>query len=82
MLAILLRKPRLHLDVLPDGILALLQVSTPSVSLSAFDYTWFPDLSFRFVDNYMDYTDDACYEEFTAGQITRLKQQLATYRGI
>ena len=30
----------------------------------------------------MDYTDDACYTEFTAGQITRLTQQLATYRGI
>jgi len=52
MLAIPLRKPHLHLDVLLDGILALLQVSIPSVSLSAFDYTWFPDLSFRFVDNY------------------------------
>ena len=30
----------------------------------------------------MDYTVEACYTEFTQGQITRLKDQLATYRGI
>jgi len=30
----------------------------------------------------MDYTDDSCMTEFTAGQITRLKSQIATYRGI
>lgn len=39
-------------------------------------------LIIRFVDNYTDHTDDARYEEFTPGQTTRLKQQLATYRGI
>jgi len=33
-------------------------------------------------DNYMDYTEDACYEEFTEGQIARITEQLATYRGI
>ena len=31
-------------------------------------------------DNYMDYTDDACYEEFTPGQIARLTEQMDTYR--
>lgn len=30
----------------------------------------------------MDYTDDACMNQFTAGQITRLKSQILTYRGI
>jgi len=30
----------------------------------------------------MDYTDDSCMTEFTPGQITRLKSQIATYRGI
>ncbi|KAH8832800.1 metalloprotease [Flagelloscypha sp. PMI_526] len=34
------------------------------------------------IHNYMDYTDDACYTEFTAGQIDRLQDQMATYRGI
>ncbi|KAL0953453.1 hypothetical protein HGRIS_004686 [Hohenbuehelia grisea] len=31
--------------------------------------------------NFMDYTDDACREEFTPGQIARLRSQIATYRG-
>ena len=30
----------------------------------------------------MDYTDDSCMTEFTNGQVTRLKSQIATYRGI
>lgn len=34
------------------------------------------------VDNYMDYTDDACMTEFSTGQITRLRAQIALYRGI
>ncbi len=32
------------------------------------------------IRNFMDYTDDACMNTFSAGQITRLSQQLATYR--
>ncbi|KAH6879357.1 metalloprotease [Coprinopsis sp. MPI-PUGE-AT-0042] len=34
------------------------------------------------IHNYMDYSDDACMTEFTPGQVTRLRSQLATYRGI
>lgn len=30
--------------------------------------------------NFMDYTDDSCMNTFSAGQITRMQQQLATYR--
>ncbi|KAH8999395.1 Metalloprotease [Lactarius akahatsu] len=34
------------------------------------------------IHNYMDYSIDSCMNQFTAGQITRFKSQLATYRGI
>ncbi|KAJ7488333.1 metalloprotease [Mycena latifolia] len=34
------------------------------------------------IHNYMDYTVDSCYTEFTAGQMTRLKGQMSTYRGV
>jgi hypothetical protein len=30
--------------------------------------------------NYMDYSDDACYSEFTAGQTVRMQGAFATYR--
>ena len=33
------------------------------------------------IRNYMDYTADACMNEFTPGQVTRMQAQLATYRG-
>ncbi|KAF5387934.1 hypothetical protein D9615_000124 [Tricholomella constricta] len=32
------------------------------------------------IHNYMDYSYDACMTEFTPGQVTRLKSQMATYR--
>ncbi|KAF6828766.1 metalloprotease [Colletotrichum plurivorum] len=32
------------------------------------------------IHNYMDYSDDACYEEFTAGQQTRMYSSWDTYR--
>ncbi|TFK43247.1 metalloprotease [Crucibulum laeve] len=34
------------------------------------------------IHNYMDYSYDSCMTEFTAGQITRLKSQMRTYRGL
>ncbi|KAJ7101271.1 metalloprotease [Mycena belliarum] len=34
------------------------------------------------IHNYMDYTVDSCYTEFTPGQITRMKGQMSTYRGV
>lgn len=34
------------------------------------------------IQNFMDYTDDACMDEFSAGQNTRMKNLVATYRGI
>jgi hypothetical protein len=32
------------------------------------------------IHNYMDYSDDACYEEFTPGQITRMTSAWNTFR--
>ncbi|KAJ1334010.1 Pregnancy-associated plasma protein-A [Microdochium nivale] len=32
------------------------------------------------INNYMDYSDDACYNQFTAGQATRMASQWNTYR--
>ena len=34
------------------------------------------------IHNYMDYSDDSCMNNFTPGQCTRLKSQIATYRGL
>lgn len=34
------------------------------------------------IHNFMDYSSDQCRDNFTPGQVTRLKQQLSTYRGI
>jgi hypothetical protein len=34
------------------------------------------------IRNYMDYSDDACMNQFTNGQIKRLQDQMSTYRGI
>ncbi|KAH9179993.1 metalloprotease [Lactarius sanguifluus] len=34
------------------------------------------------IHNFMDYSIDSCMNQFTAGQITRFKSQLATYRGV
>ncbi len=41
-----------------------------------------PDLAGRDpVHNYMDYSYDSCYTEFTSGQATRMDQMWAAYRG-
>ncbi|KAG8761104.1 hypothetical protein FRC11_014386 [Ceratobasidium sp. 423] len=34
------------------------------------------------IHNFMDYSNDDCMSEFTAGQITRLRSQMITYRGV
>ncbi|QRV75730.1 extracellular metalloprotease [Ceratobasidium sp. AG-Ba] len=34
------------------------------------------------INNYMDYSVNSCMTEFTAGQYTRIRSQIATYRGI
>jgi hypothetical protein len=34
------------------------------------------------VHNYMDYSDDSCMNNFTPGQVTRLRSQISTYREI
>lgn len=34
------------------------------------------------IHNFMDYTDDACMNNFTKGQAKRVKKQIHIYRGI
>jgi len=34
------------------------------------------------IQNFMDYSDDACMNQFTPGQAARAKSQMATYRGV
>ncbi|KZV99642.1 zincin [Exidia glandulosa HHB12029] len=34
------------------------------------------------IHNYMDYSDDSCMTQFSTGQITRIKSQMSTYRGV
>jgi hypothetical protein len=38
--------------------------------------------SFPAIHNYMDYSDDSCLNNFTPGQIVRLRDQIAAFRGI
>jgi hypothetical protein len=62
----------------------ILPVQTPLVSdyIALSIYLRIANQEHNNQDNYMDYSDDACYSEFTPGQIARLTEQLATYRGI
>jgi len=42
---------------------------------------WIVDRLFS-LDNFMDYSDDSCMNNFTPGQATRLAQQMSIYRGV
>ena len=79
-LILLLRLPP-PLAALLRVIPALARVSIVSQLLASLNLVTHP-LSLPAVQNYMDYSDDSCMNNFTKGQIARLQSQISTYRGI
>jgi len=66
--------------VLLDAIRAAVEGWTQSVSCYQSNKRFDPTCSIS--DNIMDYSNDSCMTDVTAGQIARIKSQVATYRGI
>lgn len=70
-----------RLDVLRAATPVLAAGQIPSVSLVHCMVD--PIVNFwGLTDNYMDYSDDSCMNQFTAGQIDRLRNQISMYRGL
>jgi hypothetical protein len=76
----LLMRPLLRTVVQPVAIAAQLQVSILFVRCARLMKGFDDDLCS--LDNYMDYSDDSCMNQFTPGQVVRLKAQMSTYRGV
>ena len=65
---------------LPAATPAHLRVLTPSTS--AYFCLNFHQSAHMMYFSYMDYTDDDCMNQFTAGQANRFKDQMEMYRGV
>ncbi|KAG6817030.1 hypothetical protein H0H87_000654, partial [Tephrocybe sp. NHM501043] len=76
-LATLLLRKVLRTAALKQEILAQLQALTQSVRLLSCVVTPCSDAP---SDNFMDYTDDSCMNDFTPGQAERAASQINTYR--
>jgi hypothetical protein len=79
---ILIPKPfRRLVAPLTAAILAQVVGRTPSVRLS-FSFLSSAKLKSDLADNYMEFTYDICMTEFTPGQVARMRNQTATFRGL
>ena len=56
------------------------QMSIPTSGCPAGKDTCVKDPGLDPIHNFMDYSFDSCYEEFTPGQTERMKQQYVHYR--
>ena len=76
-----LTRPLQLLDVLRAATLALRKVLIPFVSWMYNEKIFFK-YSWNSLDNFMDYSDDSCMNNFTPNQAFRIKSQLITYRNV